>query len=163
MNTGDAHRDAPAAEMMQGYSRAAVDDFLAAAAAERSRLEIEIADARGRLGRAHVALGMHQTMLAMLTDTGRELEDLRRRTERQAAEAIANDEIRNRPSMPAPPFAFDLTAAERAEHAASVVETPSTTEGSPYGEHASGGDDDAYFGFLRGALADDKPLGPRPE
>ena len=139
-----------AAQPIRGYSRAEVDDFLDAAARERSRLETEIADADRRVREARSAIGMHRVMVAMVLDAQRELTEVRRAAEREADAIIAAAELDAQQGVSAAPIGpvthmVDLTAAE--ESPATVAESGS----------------DEYFEFLRGALADDGPLGPSPE
>jgi hypothetical protein len=168
---------------VHGYSRAEVDEFLQAAAAERSRLESEIADARSRIGRARSAIGMHRVMVAMLLETQRELTEMRARADAEAEAILAQAErdaamilagsaaaapgaIASAPTAvansastpimstpgPAPVHEIDLGGADRASAGAAP--------GAP-GEGEAGGDE--YFDFLRGALADESPLGPGTE
>jgi cell division septum initiation protein DivIVA len=151
---------------IQGYSRAEVDEFLSAAASERQRLEREIADARGRIARARAALGMHRVMVAMMLETQRELGELRQNAERSAAAIVAAAERERSPlgaSMtsfgvpePAPTQIIDLDAVDHSVSWADVGgAAPASGNGSDSG--------DEYFDFLRGALADESPLGPISE
>jgi hypothetical protein len=71
------------------YSRTAVDEFHAAAAAERARLESVIADAGARLARAKAAVGLDRTMAEMLLDGQRQIEEIRRAAEVEAAAILA--------------------------------------------------------------------------
>jgi hypothetical protein len=151
---------------IQGYSRAEVDEFLSAATSERERLEREIADARGRIARARAALGMHRVMVAMMLETQRELGELRQNAERRAAEIVAAAE-RERSQIgastaplaspePAPIRMIDLDAVDQSVSWADVGgAAPVSGNGSDSG--------DEYFDFLRGALADESPLGPISE
>jgi cell division septum initiation protein DivIVA len=160
---------------IHGYSRAEVDEFLAAAAVERERLERDIADARERVSRARSALGMHRVMVAMMLETQRELGELRLHAERRAAEIVAEAEreaeaeaaalrhfdatTTEPPPAPAAPV-IDLDTAEHVDSWASwSAPSMEATPGS--GSAARQGED--YFDFLRGALADDSPLGPISE
>src|SRR5215510_10740598 len=70
------------------YARSALNDFLAGAAAERSRLELTLADANTRLASANAAIGLHQTMLDLLLDAQRDILGLRRAAEAEAMEIM---------------------------------------------------------------------------
>jgi hypothetical protein len=167
---------------VQGYSRAEVDEFLKAAAAERSRLEAEISDARARIGRARSAIGMHRVMVAMLLETQRELTELRARADDEAAAILAQAErdaamilsgsspVTEPTSVasvtaPAPPAdaSPSLDEIDLSGHLATST-SAATTLAQPRGEGGEGeAGRDEYFDFLRGALADESPLGPGPE
>src|SRR5262245_50216810 len=71
------------------YSRSALDEFLVAADAERSRLNGLIGGAHSRLARANSAIGLHQTMVEMLIDSQREIGEVRSKAEIEAAAIIA--------------------------------------------------------------------------
>jgi hypothetical protein len=148
----------PFSEPIHGYPRAQVEEFLSAAAAERVRLESEIADANARIARARAAVGTHRVMVAMLLETQRELSETRRRAEQEAERILADAEIEARAIERGVP-SIDLS-----EPPAPVSATipPTATPSVPLAGHVRN-DDDNYFEFLRGALADDQPLGPRPE
>jgi hypothetical protein len=156
---------------IHGYSRAEVDEFLAAAAIERERLEREIADARARISRARSALGMHRVMVAMMLETQRELSELRMSAERRAAEIVADAEreqarLGSRPSSVADPSSVATPAMidlERAEHVDSWATFGAPTPDAPTGASTASQHGEDYFDFLRGALADDSPLGPIAE
>jgi hypothetical protein len=173
-----------------GYSRAAVDDFLAAAAEERRRLEDVIAEAEFREQRARSTVeahfGLHDAMVKALLETQHELGFRRREAEEQAARILeqadlearavidsARAEVSARSGGPSiePPF-VDLAAEERPEPA----EPGDVSWMSPtYVDHRRGGtgaigaqpettkESDAYFDYLRGALVDERPLGPRAD
>jgi hypothetical protein len=151
-----------------GYSRSEVDDFLTAAAQERTRLEAAIADATTRASRARAALGMHRVMVAMLLETQRELSELRNDAERQAEEIITaaeRDVVLAQGSAPGPRVhEIDLSTVDAAPVGAAPLVAfagPVPTNGDANGTATAEGD--AYFAFLRGALDDDQPLGPPPE
>jgi cell division septum initiation protein DivIVA len=147
--TGVSHERGTA---IHGYSRAEVDEFLAAAGTERARLERDIADARARISRARSALGMHRVMVAMLLDAQRELSDLRQDAERRAEEIVAQAHADSAET----PHVIDLAASDSNDQWMST--------NNPIGASADAleaGED--YFDFLRGALADDTPLGPSAE
>ena len=159
----------PATSMVQGYSREAVDEFLVAADAERARLQQEIAEVNTRLEQVQVALGSQRAMIGMLTSAGRELQELRQRTELEAASRYF-DSSRTPAAASAPTTrALDdhhhATAAPDAPEAPSVISLVEPRAGVPAPAVASptATDDEEYFGFLRGALLDDEPLGPRPD
>ncbi len=60
-------------QLVHAYSRDAVDDFLAAAEAERVRLRGIVTDAEARSRRARAAVGMQRVMVSMLLETQREV------------------------------------------------------------------------------------------
>jgi len=150
---------------VHGYSRSEVDEFLAAAAVERARLEATIADANARSNRARAALGMHRVMVAMLLEAQREMSQLRADAEREADRIVADaDEQARAMSGFAHESTFvasmiDLAAAEAAVNRVATHAPMPEPQPAPF---ASNGhhDSDEYFEFLRGALADDQPLGP---
>jgi hypothetical protein len=139
---------------VRAYSRSAIDDFLAAAASERARLEAAIAEDEERTSRARAALGTHRVMVAMLIEAQRELDATRTRAEAEAATILGG--------AGRPPALLDLTRVEPApgDVTSLPVTVPSMT--GPVSPTADAGTTE-YFDFLRGALVDDKPLGPRPE
>jgi hypothetical protein len=158
-----------------GYDRAAVEDFLRAAAEERERLQREIDSSNMRLARARTALGTHRVMVAMLLETQRELSTMRRDAEREAADIIgaAEREARARenssePTSSAPPIDLRATSFAPPESVSSSAEdvwsstSPSYAGREPLSSGGVGEDTD-YFEFLRGALHDEEPLGPRAE
>jgi hypothetical protein len=162
---------------IHGYSRAEVDDFLQAAAAERARLEATIADANGRASRARSALGTHRVMVAMLLETQRELGQLRTDAEQEAEAIIAAAErdVAQARAIRLDTEEIDLSAfATAGENAVAGMSTPLSAFAPPEGTSADGsfasapvngagdGSGDDYFAFLRGALDDDQPLGPPP-
>ena len=172
MNTFDSAKPSAQPAMVQGYPRAAIDDFLAAAARERRRLRDELAAASARVERANLALGMHRTMIAMLIDTGRDLQDLRHRTEVMAAQQFSPDTVSAAtgvaPSVPSTvsvPFGVPESIAPESMAPESISSAPSPLSRRPRlpRRNRFREDDEEYFGFLRGALSDDEPLGPRPE
>jgi hypothetical protein len=154
-----------------GYDRAAVDAFLTAAGEERQKLEDEIKQSNLRLARARTALGTHRVMVAMLLETQRELSTIRRDAERQAAEIIATAEREVREASGANLGASNPgPAAESIDLRAStmppmVAPSAPTMTGTPTGDDlfAPAPHDDEFFEYLRGALSDDEPLGPRTE
>jgi regulator of protease activity HflC (stomatin/prohibitin superfamily) len=155
---------------MHGYERAAVDDFLAAAATERARLEATIADANGRAARARAAIGMHRVMVAMLLETQGELTLRRREAEQQAAEIIAAAEAqaqeieRSAGVVPSAPTADPIIDIRRAElYDGSSFDKISMRIGAGLDGEPDDRESEKFFEFLRGALVDDEPLGPRPE
>lgn len=163
---------------LRGYQRAAVDEFLAAAEAERSRLESLIADANDRASRARAAVGMHHIMVTMLAETQQELAQRRSDADRRSAEIIAAAEAQARaierpPAAPVPPVTS--TPLESPAAAASLSAIPAAYTPPAAGElasmaprlqidrHEEDEEADRFFAFLRRALVDDEPLGPRPE
>ncbi len=195
---------------VHGYAREAVDDFCAAARAERARLEVTISDAESRARRARAAVGMHHVMVSMLLDTQRELAELRISAEAEAAEIIgiaeeeaqeivraANDETHivavqpvdhletpaTGPSHSAPAdldqeprypvveqseSPLDLTAVEREEQRLAHPSSPAPSALYPpiapaFDSFGNTQADEQFFAYLRGALADERPLGPRFE
>jgi hypothetical protein len=171
---------------IHGYSRAEVDDFLEAAAVERARLEVEIADARARAGRARSAIGMHRVMVSMLLETQRELTELRLDAEARAEQIVAEAEREANEMLAASgasgwthdePFTLDPQAPITsmidlvgvAEQDGGVLQANGVEQNGrashPSVDPSAGAEPepDEYFDFLRGALADDSPLGPKPE
>lgn len=175
-------------DLMNAYAREAIDDFLAAAESERVQLQAQIADAEARTRRARAAVGMHRVMVGMLLETQQELGALRVRAEVDAAEILGQAEeeaqqILRRaredagvavdtdsaspvvPSEPSAPDAFartlDLASYER-DDAPPLAATSSFASLSP-AMTSDSRDDDHFFAYLRGALADEAPLGPRFE
>jgi hypothetical protein len=159
-------------QAIHGYSRAEVDDFLQAAAAERARLEREIVDSRGRIGRARSAIGMHRVMVSMLLETQRELTELRQDAEARAEQIVTAAEHEAAAILggtPPPTFAtapdtttprvIDLGAGEHNGAPQPLGAYRSANGDAPTGSSGQ----DEYFDFLRGALADESPLGPGPE
>jgi cell division septum initiation protein DivIVA len=157
--------DEPAAipiALVRGYSRAAVDGFLAALDEERARVLQRIAESTERLERARGATGMQRAMLAMLLDT-QDVAERRRAAEEEAARILADADAEAEAILagalaPADTTVLDLVSAERTpdpapERALAVAPLAATTAAA----------DDAYFAFLRGALTDEAPLGVRPE
>jgi ABC-type transporter Mla subunit MlaD len=141
----------PLPQPIHGYPRADVDEFLRAAAAERVRLEAEIADANARIAHARSAVGTHRVMVAMLLEAQRQLSELRRDAEIQAERIIAEAEI----EAQAIERGVRGSAASRptfAEPSIDLTRPDLRTE-----------DPAEFFDFLRGALADDRPLGPRAD
>jgi hypothetical protein len=154
---------APAGAPVRAYSRAAIDEFLSAAAEERAKLEAAVSHAEERTRRARASLGTHRVMVAMLLEGQRELDEIRARAEAEATAVLADA-----PTPPAGPLShgpapavLDLTAEP------SLVAAPQWSQWSghamPVAPDPGGTDGDDYFRFLRGALADEQPLGPRPE
>ena len=159
-----------------GYDRAAVDDFLGAAAAERTKLEEQIERSHLRLARARTALGTHRVMVAMLLQTQRELSALRRDAERDAAEIIAAADREARRREAAGPARTGTTPDPIDLRVGSLNATLEPTANGPAAAAATelsaaddlllssiSGQDDEFFEYLRGALHDDEPLGPRSE
>ena len=89
---GEQPDDSTAPAAIKWYSQDSVDEFLAAAAEERERLEAVIADATARAERARAALGVHRLMATMLLDTHRQLTERRREAELAAAQIIIESE-----------------------------------------------------------------------
>jgi hypothetical protein len=177
----DSPTDASIADPGSGYSRAAVDDFLAAAAVERGRLEALIEEAEDREQQARAAidshLGLHKVMIETLLETQRELGERRREAEVTAAGIIEAAEREARALMaanrggvavenddPRRPTSIDLAAEERNPFGPMpdqfVGGAPSWSLSSER-ETQARKESDEFFDYLRGALIDDKPLGPR--
>ncbi len=160
---------------VRGYQRAAVEEFLAAANAEKARLEALIADADERAARARAAVGMHHVMVAMLVETQEELARRRLEADQQAAQILAAAEAQARAierpvAAPEPPVIAVPTAAEplvaRPRIHAPGADAPPPPPAAATEVVTGVGDDeeaDRFFAFLRRALSDEEPLGPRPE
>jgi hypothetical protein len=159
----EAHTQVPVAgTAISGFARAEVDQFLDAAQTERRRLEAEIAEAHARISRARSAIGMHRVMVSMLLEAQREFAELRQQAETEAQQ-IAIEAERKVAEILAPKGeggtdteTIDLTLPAQPDQPARVA-TPSGTAA------ATEGVDKEYFDFLRGALADESPLGPGAE
>jgi len=143
--------DAPAPAAARWYSRAAFDEFNVAADAERARLEALIADASARLARADAAVGLNRTMAEMIVDSQRELQEIRRRAERTAAEILAGDAPAPAPA-PVPPPA-PVAEAPVAERLTAVFVDPDESL-----EPLRPADDD-YFARLKDTLGSRDGLG----
>lgn len=119
---------------VRGYPRAAVEEFLAGAAAERSRLQRRIDDAHARAARARATLETpheeHRALVSMVIDARRELDERRRSLEPGALAILARGEREARAilasaradveSLPDPAErdrVVDLTAVTRRESA----------------------------------------------
>jgi hypothetical protein len=139
---------------IHGYPRADVDEFLRSAAAERIRLEAEIADANARIAHARSAVGTHRVMVAMLLETQRQLSEMRRDAEVQAERIIAEAEIEAQ-AIERGPGSPNGGSASTPGFAEPTIDL---TRSAPSSEEP-----DEFFEFLRGALADDQPLGPRAD
>jgi DivIVA protein len=170
---------------VRGYSRAEVDDFLAAAARERARLEAEIADANRRIRDARTAIGMHRVMVSMVLDAQRELSEMRRAAELEAERILSAAETdaqrmlaeaRNEPAAYATHDSSAYSSPEPAPYATPEPVIDLAAIDTPVDVHAGNGavvhpseapardaGDDQFFEFLRGALADNEPLGPPTE
>jgi regulator of protease activity HflC (stomatin/prohibitin superfamily) len=149
-----------------GYDRAAVEAFLGAAADERAKLEEQIEQSNLRLARARTALGTHRVMVAMLLQAQRELSALRRDAEREAAAIIAaaEREASSRASDPARAATPEAPAIDLREPEGTAPATPGLGFLDDELLVAAGMSmDDEFFEYLRGALIDDEPLGPRSE
>ena len=159
----------------QGFARSVVDDFVAHAAEERVRLEQVIAEAERREESARAAASTYEVMLTMLLESQHELARRRVDAEREAAELIeaadrqAREILGEVEESPEPPAIDLVEAATDEELDRSVDDAEASTQhgfGVPvYAGALANGHDDAgaegYFDFLRGALVDDEPLGPR--
>jgi hypothetical protein len=147
---------------ISGFDRTEVDQFLEAAQSERRRLEAEIAEAETRISRARSAIGMHRVMASMLLESQREFAELRQLAETEARQiAIAAE--RKVATM------LETAGEDIQDHGFIDLTFPksfgqasgSPTSSAPPSVIADA--DDEYFDFLRGALADDGPLGPGAE
>src|SRR5262245_24963791 len=111
---GEGTVDGPA---VQGYTREAIDDFLAAADVERARLREVIAEAESRTQRARAALGVHRVMTAMLLEAQADVAERRRLAEEEAAAILraADDEAQSvlREAYAEPDGTLDLVRAEK--------------------------------------------------
>jgi cell division septum initiation protein DivIVA len=158
---------------VHAYKRDAVDDFLAAASAERERLQVTIAEAEARGRRARAAVGIHRVMVSMLLETQRELAELRAGAEAEAADIVAAAEDEARAIVRAARHGsadrsrgdgertIDLSAIAADEHRLSRPTGPEGVSVPPAVGIFDSGEDERFFAYLRGALADDQPLGPR--
>ena len=155
----------------QGYARELVEDFRVAARAERAKLQAKIAYEESRARRARATVGVYRVMVGMLLETQRELAELRGAAETTAAETGRAAEEKAQVLLHAAhegshadfdqrgdqrwaptgsDSVLDLAGLERDEQ-----KSAQPTEAAP--------PDDQFFAYLRGALADEQPLGPRSE
>jgi hypothetical protein len=174
--------EAAGLQPMYAYPRATVDEFVRASEVEKQRLRTSIEEDEHRARRARAAIGMHHMMVSMLIETQRDLEELRRDAERVAAQIIATASEGTRSPWPAPsggsapspgmpdgrgsPMSIDLVAEGNLDERREPVRSPFDVapDGlAPNGHHTDDSDDasNEYFAFLREALDDDEPLGPR--
>jgi cell division septum initiation protein DivIVA len=163
--------DASISQSLHGYPRADVEEFLAGAAAEKVRLEAEIADANARIARARSAVGSHRVMVTMLMEAQQELGEVRRTAELEAERILAEAELEAQAiergarsgaipadsaiSAPSPRIDEIRFAPSAPSDATSMIDL-----GAGYDPDPSS---DEFFDFLRGALTDEQPLGPAPE
>ena len=160
-----------------GYPRALVDDFLAAAGRERERLEELRRDASLRAERARATIGVHRVMMAMMLDTQREVSEIRRAADAEATATLADAEQQVEAILgcsigaipdPGSPHgrAFGAAGPETTLVDLTAVEISESTSPGEASELSHVDDHkgvEQYFEFLRGALIDEQPLGPRPE
>ncbi|MCU1457413.1 MAG: hypothetical protein JWL73_1505 [Actinomycetia bacterium] len=163
----------PNEQPVRGYQRAAVEEFLAAAEAERARLNALIAEANDRAARARAAVGMHHVMVSMLLETQEELARRRTEADQRAAEILAAAEaealaIERAPAAIAPAMTVSPPTPV-ASAPTGVYEPPAAPEFAAMAPRLQSdtrdddGEADRFFEFLRRALHDEEPLGPRPE
>jgi len=142
------------------YSRSALDEFRTTAASERARFEETIADAHARLARARAAVGLHQTMMDMLLGSQREIREIRRAAEVEAAAIIQRGEdeadaiLRTAGSAQARGESGDDSPA----HAA-TADNRLTPLVEPQGNGHSDAQDDDFFTYLKGTLGKDDRFG----
>jgi hypothetical protein len=170
-------------EPMYAYPRATVDEFIRASELEKQRLAAAIEDDEHRARRARAAIGMHHMMVSMLIETQRELEELRREAERIASDIIAaasDGRALGRDMSGAGgrgttaagrgggvPPSIDLLAESRLDAATGLLAPPdepgpaASASAVPLVDDEADAESNEYFAFLREALTDDEPLGPR--
>jgi hypothetical protein len=168
-------------EPMYAYPRATVDEFIRASEAEKQRLVAAIEHDEHRASRARAAIGMHHMMVSMLIETQRELDQMRRDAERLAAEIIAaasngRSDPRHEGNAPGgsasgplrerfAPTSIDLVAEDEAGLGSaprvSLSDSVHQVTSVPYETDDNDPETSQYFAFLREALTDDEPLGPR--
>jgi hypothetical protein len=164
---------------VHGYTRAAVAEFSAAAEQECRRLEAELAGAERRTARARASIGAHRVMVAMLFATQQQLDEMRAAAEAEATRVLGEAEEEAEAILSGFDLAvIDLSSIEGEAPACSSRLSSANDNAalrprwglginpidarSATSENTSAGSD-AYFEFLRGALEDDQPLGPRVE
>ena len=141
---------------IQWYARPAVEEFLAAAAGERRRLEALVAEGRERIERVQAASRVQETMVAMLLETEHAVRQVRSAAEREAAMIIAAADAES----------VAILGLRRDGSAPGKVVLPeAAVESEPMIDLVADSDIRSadFLEFLRGALVDDQPLGPRPE
>jgi hypothetical protein len=171
--SSDGLRAPGGSDAPQWYSRAAVDEFLAAADAERQRLEAAIADAQARLARATSAAGLQQTVVEMMLDAQREVADIRRAAEVASAGILAPISPPGPAGASTVPTAETAPASSPAPSEVASVPSPSGVSGDvrprpvppsfvdPLGGRPRADRDDvAFFEYLKDELDRDEPMGP---
>jgi hypothetical protein len=153
---------------VRGYSREAVEEFAAAAEREVARLQAEIDATDRRTARARAAIGTHRVMVAMLFTTQHRLDEIRQEAEMEAAAILQRAEHDADNALGGNDRVLDLRAPHEADTSV-VTSSPFDERSLVWNEQAprewSAGPEGApdYFTFLRGALDDDEPLGPRAD
>jgi hypothetical protein len=147
------------AQSMHGYPRADVEEFLESAAAEKARLEGEIADANARIARARSAIGSHRVMVAMLLKAQQELSEIRRTAEDEAERILARAELEAQAIEGGGAVQLGGTSSVEGWRDPSPRQPPMLDLAT---EQRDAGADE-FFDYLRGALIDEQPLGPVPE
>lgn len=177
--SSDGLRAPGGSDAPQWYSRAAVDEFLAAADAERQRLEAAIADAQARLARATSAAGLQQTVVEMMLDAQREVADIRRAAEVASAGILAPisppgpEGASTAPTAPTAETAETAPASSPAPSEVASVPSPPGVSGDDHprsvppsfvdplgGRPRTDRDDVAFFEYLKDELDRDEPMGP---
>jgi hypothetical protein len=120
-----------------------------------------------------IELDAHQRAAAILEAADREAREILRSAHGDLARTPA--EVRaSEPAIPTTPVVhpmtrlidgpIDLTELETLDAGPErLLKSPVYANGNGNGEHDAAPGSDRYFDFLRGALVDDEPLGPRPE
>jgi hypothetical protein len=151
---------------VSGYSRLAVVEFAAAAESEAERMRAEIDAAERRAARARAAIGTHRVMVAMLFTVQHRLDEIRSEAETQAAAILEQaergaDEILARTGpvldLREPMDAVPNVGGTSASHGDLPIARALAHDEASTAEDGSSD----YFAFLRGALDDREPLGPR--
>jgi hypothetical protein len=153
------------APAVQGYRREVVEDFLSAVEFERRRLQEIITESEARTQRARAALDVYRVVMEMLLAAHAEIAEIRLGAEEEAAAILRRGdeeaEALLRTASDAHSSTIDLVRAEAAEDPLRHSD-PEPAVGEFRSEFAvdfTGSND--YMAYLRGALSDQAPLGPR--
>jgi hypothetical protein len=153
------------APAVQGYRREVVEDFLSAVEVERRRLQETISESEARTQRARAALDVYRVIMDMLLAVEVEIAEIGRAAQEEAAAILRGGdeeaEVLLRAAYAADGGTLDLVHAEAAEDPLRHTDPEPTVQefGSEFAVDASGSSD--YMAYLRGALSDQAPLGPR--
>jgi cell division septum initiation protein DivIVA len=165
MGTERTDQSEASAPAVQGYRREVVEDFLSAVEVERRRLHEIIRESEARTQRARAAIDVYRVIMDMLLAVQAEIAEIRRAAEEEAAAILRRGdeeaEALFRAAYAVEDGMIHLVRAEAAEDPLRhTTPEPAVREfGSGFAVDVSGSND--YMAYLRGALSDQAPLGPR--